>query len=60
MAAENKVERRDIAVLYAELRNFTRLSEVLEPAKVWSLQQFLRSPRAGGSPRARAGGAERR
>jgi adenylate cyclase len=37
MAAENKVERRDIAVLYAELRNFTRLSEVLDPAKVMEL-----------------------
>jgi len=42
MATENKVERRDIAVLYAELRNFTRLSEVLEPAKVMELaNQFF-------------------
>jgi adenylate cyclase len=32
-----KVERRDIAVMYAELRNFTRLSEVLDPAKVMEL-----------------------
>jgi adenylate cyclase len=31
------VERRNIAVLYAELRNFTRLSEVLDPAKVLQL-----------------------
>jgi class 3 adenylate cyclase len=30
-------ERRQAAVLYAELRNFTRLSEVLEPAKVLQL-----------------------
>jgi MiaB/RimO family radical SAM methylthiotransferase len=29
MAAANKVERRGVGVLYAELRNFTRLSEVL-------------------------------
>ena len=32
-----QVQRRAIAVLYAELRNFTRLSEVLEPAKVLQL-----------------------
>ena len=32
-----KVERRGIGVLYAELRNFTRLSEVLDPAKVMEL-----------------------
>lgn len=31
------VERRNIAVVYAELRNFTRLSEVLDPAKVLQL-----------------------
>ncbi|HVL35667.1 MAG TPA: adenylate/guanylate cyclase domain-containing protein [Burkholderiales bacterium] len=31
------VERRGVAVLYAELRNFTRLSEVLDPAKVMAL-----------------------
>jgi adenylate cyclase len=37
MAAENKVERRGVGVLYAELRNFTRLSEVLDPAKVMEL-----------------------
>src|SRR5260221_5626507 len=29
--------RRRAAILYAELRNFTRLSEVLEPAKVLQL-----------------------
>jgi adenylate cyclase len=29
--------RRRAAILYAELRNFTRLSEVLEPAKVMQL-----------------------
>lgn len=32
-----QVQRRGIAVLYAELRNFTRLSDVLEPAKVLQL-----------------------
>lgn len=32
-----KVDRRNIAVVYAELRNFTRLSEVLDPAKVLEL-----------------------
>jgi adenylate cyclase len=37
MAGENKVERRGVGVLYAELRNFTRLSEVLDPAKVMQL-----------------------
>jgi adenylate cyclase len=37
MAAEGKVERRGVGVLYAELRNFTRLSEVLDPAKVMEL-----------------------
>ena len=37
MAAANKVERRGVGVLYAELRNFTRLSEVLDPAKVMEL-----------------------
>jgi adenylate cyclase len=30
-------ERRPAAILYAELRNFTRLSEVLDPAKVLAL-----------------------
>lgn len=37
MAGANKVERRGVGVLYAELRNFTRLSEVLDPAKVMEL-----------------------
>ena len=37
MAAETKVERRAVGVLYAELRNFTRLSEVLQPDKVLEL-----------------------
>ena len=32
-----QVQRRAVAVLYAELRNFTRLSDVLEPAKVLEL-----------------------
>jgi class 3 adenylate cyclase len=32
-----KPERRPAAVLYAELRNFTRLSEVLQPDKVLDL-----------------------
>lgn len=32
-----KPERRSAAVLYAELRNFTRLSEVLQPDKVLEL-----------------------
>lgn len=36
-ASQNKVERRGVGVLYAELRNFTRLSEILEPAKVMEL-----------------------
>jgi adenylate cyclase len=33
----SKPERRAAAVLYAELRNFTRLSEVLQPDKVLEL-----------------------
>jgi adenylate cyclase len=33
----NTAERRPAAVLYAELRNFTRLSEVLQPDKVLAL-----------------------
>ena len=37
MSIETKVERRGVGVLYAELRNFTRLSEILEPAKVMEL-----------------------
>jgi len=32
-----KSERREAALLYAELRNFTRLSEVLQPDKVLEL-----------------------
>jgi len=32
-----KPERRDAALLYVELRNFTRLSEVLQPDKVLDL-----------------------
>ena len=31
------VARRGVAVLYAELRNFTRLSEILEPERVLAL-----------------------
>jgi class 3 adenylate cyclase len=34
---KDKVERRGVGVLYAELRNFTRLSEVLDPVKVMEL-----------------------
>ena len=32
-----KPERREAALMYAELRNFTRLSEVLQPDKVLEL-----------------------
>jgi adenylate cyclase len=32
-----RTERRGVAVVFAELRNFTRLSEVLEPAKTLEL-----------------------
>lgn len=32
-----KAERRAAVILYAELRNFTRMSEMLEPAKVLQL-----------------------
>ncbi len=40
--SEQQVQRRAIVILYAELRNFTRLSEVLEPAKVLQLaNQFF-------------------
>ncbi|TAK80102.1 MAG: adenylate/guanylate cyclase domain-containing protein [Betaproteobacteria bacterium] len=40
--SEQQVQRRAIVVLYAELRNFTRLSEVLEPGKVLQLaNQFF-------------------
>jgi adenylate cyclase len=35
--AEEAPERRLAAVMYAELRNFTRLSEVLDPTKVLAL-----------------------
>ena len=35
--ADEAPERRLAAVMYAELRNFTRLSEVLEPGKVLTL-----------------------
>ena len=37
MSENGKTERRGVGVVYAELRNFTRLSEVLEPAKVLEL-----------------------
>ena len=37
MSDREKTERRGVGVVYAELRNFTRLSEVLEPAKVLEL-----------------------
>lgn len=37
MSETEKTERRGVGVVYAELRNFTRLSEVLEPAKVLEL-----------------------
>ena len=33
----NDAERREAAILNAELRNFTRLSEVLAPEKVLEL-----------------------
>lgn len=40
--SEQQVQRRAVVVLYAELRNFTRLSEVLEPGKVLQLaNQFF-------------------
>jgi adenylate cyclase len=40
--SEQQVQRRAIVVLYAELRNFTRLSEVLEAGKVLQLaNQFF-------------------
>ena len=32
-----KTERRPAAILYAELRNFTRMSEMLEPERVLAL-----------------------
>jgi class 3 adenylate cyclase len=37
MSEALKTERRGVGVVYAELRNFTRLSEVLQPAKVLEL-----------------------
>jgi adenylate cyclase len=38
----DQVQRRNVVVLYAELRNFTRLSEVLEPGMVLQLaNQFF-------------------
>jgi adenylate cyclase len=37
MSEAHKAERRGVGVVYAELRNFTRLSEVLQPAKVLEL-----------------------
>ena len=37
MSEAQKTERRGVGVVYAELRNFTRLSEVLQPAKVLEL-----------------------
>ena len=37
MSEAQKTERRGVGVVYAELRNFTRLSEVLQPAKVLDL-----------------------
>jgi class 3 adenylate cyclase len=36
-ASSDRIERKGVAVLYAELRNFTRLSEALDPAKVMEL-----------------------
>lgn len=37
MSDAQKTERRGVGVVYAELRNFTRLSEALQPAKVLEL-----------------------
>ena len=37
MSEAHKAQRRGVGVVYAELRNFTRLSEVLQPAKVLEL-----------------------
>ncbi len=37
MSESQKTERRGVGVVYAELRNFTRLSEALQPAKVLEL-----------------------
>ena len=37
MTESNATERRAVGVVYAELRNFTRLSEALQPAKVLEL-----------------------
>jgi adenylate cyclase len=42
MTERGKTERRAVGVVYAELRNFTRLSEVLQPATVLELaDQFF-------------------
>lgn len=42
MTERGKIERRAVGVVYAELRNFTRLSEVLQPATVLELaDQFF-------------------
>ena len=42
MTERGKAERRAVGVVYAELRNFTRLSEVLQPATVLELaDQFF-------------------
>ena len=42
MSEREKTERRAVGVVYAELRNFTRLSEVLQPATVLELaDQFF-------------------
>jgi class 3 adenylate cyclase len=37
VTVEEAAARRSVGVLYAELRNFTRLSEVLDPARVLEL-----------------------
>jgi len=37
VSESQKTERRGVGVVYAELRNFTRLSEALQPAKVLEL-----------------------
>jgi adenylate cyclase len=42
MSQAGNTERRGVGVVYAELRNFTRLSEALEPGKVLELaDQFF-------------------
>jgi class 3 adenylate cyclase len=37
MSESGKTERRGVGVVFAELRNFTRLSEILEPARALEL-----------------------